>query len=99
SVTSHLSGLRGRAIVSVRGHHFVVDSPLSLGGPSEEANPIDLLLSALASHATFVCERAAQELDIPLHSVAITAMGDFDPRGVTANLVERHLKMRRFAGQ
>jgi uncharacterized OsmC-like protein len=41
-----------------------------------------MLLSALASCATFVCERAAKELGIPLSSVSVTAAGDFDPRGV-----------------
>jgi uncharacterized OsmC-like protein len=92
SVTSRLSGQHGRAIVAVRGHHFVVDSPLSLGGPNEEVNPIDLLLSALAAHGTFVCERAAQEMNIPLHSVSITTVGDFDPRGVTGEPVDPSLQ-------
>ena len=92
SVTSRLSGLRGRAIVAVRGHHFVVDSPLALGGPNEEVNPMDLLLSALATHGTFICERAAQEMGIPLHSVSITAEGEFDPRGVTGERVDPGLQ-------
>ena len=82
SVTSHLTHQPGRAIVTARGHHFVVDSPAPLGGPNEEINPVDVLLSALATCGTFVCETAAQEMDIPLHGIAVTAAGDFDPRGL-----------------
>jgi uncharacterized OsmC-like protein len=60
----------------------VTDSPPTLGGPNEAVNPVEMLLSALASCATFVCERAAKEMGIPLSSVNVTAAGDFDPRGV-----------------
>lgn len=81
TVISRLIGLRGRAIVTAKAHHFVVDSPLSLGGPNEEVNPVDLLLSSLATSATFVCERAAQELNIPLQKAAVIVIGEFDPRG------------------
>jgi uncharacterized OsmC-like protein len=69
-------------MVTARGHHFVVDSPAPLGGPNEEINPVDVLLSALATCGTFVCETAAQEMGIPLDSIAVTAAGDFDPRGL-----------------
>jgi uncharacterized OsmC-like protein len=72
---------------------MIVDSPLLLGGPNEEVNPIDLLLSALATYGTFVCERAAREMDIPLKSVAIMATGDFDPRGVIGEPVNPHLQI------
>ncbi|MEW6374655.1 MAG: OsmC family protein, partial [Thermodesulfobacteriota bacterium] len=94
SVTSRLSGLPGRAIVTARGHHFVVDSPPPLGGPNEEINPIDVLLSALATCGTFVCETAAQEMNIPLHTIALTAAGDFDPRGICGEPVDS--KMQAF---
>ena len=82
SVTSRLTNRPGRSIVTARGHHFVVDSPAALDGPNEEINPVDVLLSALATCGTFICETAAQEMDIPLHSIAVTAAGDFDPRGL-----------------
>ena len=68
--------------MTARGHHFVVDSPLPLGGPNEEINPIDVLLSAMATCATFICETAAQEMGINLETIAVTAAGDFDPRGL-----------------
>jgi uncharacterized OsmC-like protein/predicted small metal-binding protein len=88
SVTSRLSGQPGRAIVTARGHHFIVDSPPPLGGPNEEINPVDVLLSALATCGTFVCETAAHEMEIPLDTVAVTAAGDFDPRGVCDESVD-----------
>jgi len=82
SASCRLSNEPGRALLAIRGHHVVTDSPPTHGGPNEAANPVELLLSALAGCATFVCERAAQEMGIPLNSVSVTAAGDFDPRGV-----------------
>ena len=82
SVTSSLSNELGRAIVEVRQHHFIIDSPPPLGGPNEELNPLDILLAALATCGTFVIETAAREMKIPLKSVHVNAEGDFDPRGV-----------------
>ena len=95
SVTSHLSNQPGRAIVTARGHHVIVDSPAPLGGPNEEINPVDLLLSALATCGTFVCETAAQEMDIPLHSIGVTAAGDFDPRGLCGQGINPRMRAFR----
>ena len=80
--SSRLSNESGRALLTIRGQHVVTDSPPVLGGPNEAANPVELLLAALAGCATFVCERAAQEMGITLRGVAVTVAGDFDPRGV-----------------
>jgi len=82
SASCRLSNEPGRALLAVRGQHVVTDSPPTLGGPNEAANPVELLLGALAACATFVCERAAQEMGIALQGVSVTAAGDFDPRGV-----------------
>lgn len=82
SARSRLANQPGRALVTIRGQHFVIDSPPTLGGPNECANPVELLLAALAACGTFVCERAAIEMNIPLKSVDVTVSGDFDPRGV-----------------
>jgi uncharacterized OsmC-like protein len=95
SVTSRLTNQPGRTIVTARGHHFVVDSPAPLGGPNEELNPIDLLLSALATCGTFVCETAAQEMGIPLHAIGVTAAGDFDPRGLCGQGVNPRMRAFR----
>jgi putative redox protein len=82
SATSTLANQAGRAIVSARGHHIIVDSPPPLGGPNQELNPLDVILAALATCGTFVIETAAGEMEIPLESVSLEAEGDFDPRGV-----------------
>jgi uncharacterized OsmC-like protein len=82
TASGRLSNEPGRALLTVRGQHIVTDSPPTLGGPNEAANPVELLLAALAGCAVFVCERAAQELGIPLQAVSASAAGDFDPRGV-----------------
>lgn len=92
TVSARLSGQRGRAIVTAKGHHFIVDSPLTLGGPNEEVNPIDLLLSSLASHGAFMCERIARETSIPLKSVSMLATGSYDPRGVMGEPVDPRIQ-------
>jgi uncharacterized OsmC-like protein len=91
-VTSRSVGIRGRAIISAKNHHLVVDSPLSLGGPNEEVNPIDLLLASLASHCEFICERAAVQNRIPLTSLAINVWGEFDPHGAAGEPVDPALR-------
>jgi len=95
TATSQLTNIPGRAIVSARGHHFIVDSPPPLGGPNEEINPIDVLLGALATCGTFVCETAAIEEGIPLHSISLDVAGDFDPRGVCGDPVDPSIQSLR----
>jgi uncharacterized OsmC-like protein len=88
SASCRLSNEPGRALLTIRGQHVVTDSPPALGGPNEAANPVEMLLGALAGCATFVCERAAQEMGIPLISVGVIVAGDFDPRGVCGEAVD-----------
>lgn len=83
-----LSNEPGRGLLTVRGQHLVTDSPPTLGGPNEAANPVELLLAALAACAAFVCEKVAQELGIALQAVHVAAAGDFDPRGVCGEAVD-----------
>ncbi len=80
--------------MTARGHHFVVDSPPPLGGPNEEINPIEVLLSALATCGTFVCETAAREMDIPLNRLTVTVAGDFDPRGVCSEPLDPRIQAK-----
>ena len=88
SASCRLSNEPGRALLTIRGQHVVTDSPPTLGGPNEAANPVEMLLAALAGCASFVCERAAQEMGIALTAVGVTAAGDFDPRGVCGEAVD-----------
>ncbi len=81
-VTVQLSNQPGRALVTARGNHFVVDSIPPLGGPNEERNPMDLLLGALATCGSFVYETAAQEAGMTLTGISAAVEADFDPRGI-----------------
>jgi putative redox protein len=94
-VMVHLSNQPGRALVSARGNHFVVDSIPPLGGPNEERNPMDLLLGALATCGSFVYETAAQELGIPLTGVSAAVEADFDPRGIKTGEFDPHIQALR----
>lgn len=95
-VQAQLSNSTGRAIVSARGHHhFVVDSTPVLGGPNEEINPLELILSALATCAIFLCETASREQGFPLRRASAAVEGDFDPRGATDPAVSPHLQAFR----
>jgi len=93
---SRLSNQPGRAIVTARGNHFVVDSVPPLGGPNEERNPLDLILGAASTCGTFLYEAAAQEKGIPLSEIAVTVEGDFDPRGVKGGDVNPRIQALRF---
>ncbi len=42
--STQLTNQPGRAIVSARGNHFIVDSVPPLEGPNEELNPLDMML-------------------------------------------------------
>ena len=95
SAHSQLSNIPKRAIASARGHHIVIDSPASLDGPNEELNPIDVLLIALGTCATLLCEVAASEAGIPLQDVSVDVAGDFDPRGICGEPVESGIQALR----
>jgi uncharacterized OsmC-like protein len=95
AATARLSGEAGRALVTLRGHHLVVDAPLVLGGPNEEVNPMDLLLASLATCATFICDYVAREENIPLTHIRVAVAGDLDPRGMCGYPVDPRLQALR----
>lgn len=82
----------GRTITKARTHHVVVDAPPPLGGANEAINPIELLLSALATCGVLVCEKAAQEQAIPLTAATASVQGRLDPRGVRGADVDPRLQ-------
>jgi uncharacterized OsmC-like protein len=95
SATARTSNEYGRAIVSARGNHFVVDSVPPLDGPNEERNPLDLALGALATCGTFIYETAAQEMGIELTDIAATVEAEFDARGVRDGSVNPRIQAFR----
>lgn len=94
-VVAQLSNQPGRAIVSARGNHFVIDSVPPLAGPNEERNPLDLMLGALATCGTFIFERVAQEQNITLTDLTTQVEGEFDPRGVAGEPVDPRIQIMR----
>ena len=94
-VTTQLTNQPGRAIVSARGNHFIVDSVPPLDGPNEELNPLDMMLGSFATCGLFVAERAAEELDIPLTDAIVTVEGDLDPSGVAGSGTDPRIQMFR----
>ena len=92
---AQLSQVPGRSIASARTHRWVVDSPPPLGGPNEEINPLDLLLSALATCAIFVCETVARERSLGLTGAKATVEADFDVRGVRGEDVDPKIQAFR----
>lgn len=94
-VSAQLSNLPGRAIATARGHHFVVDSPPPLGGPNEELNPLEVLLSALSTCGVLVSETVAKEKGFPLQAASVRVEGDLDPRGVRGQPVNPRLQAFR----
>lgn len=94
-VKADLTQSHGRSIVNARNHHLIIDSPPPLGGPNEEINPIEILLSALGSCSVLVSEKVAQELDIPLTNASAIVEGELDPRGVKGEDVNPRIQVFR----
>jgi len=94
-VVAQLSNQPGRAIVSARGNHFIVDSVPPLDGPNEERNPLDLMLGALATCGTFIYEKAAMEMGISLEDIITSVEGDFHPAGVKTGEVNPRIQALR----
>lgn len=82
SATIRLSNQFGRALVSARGNHFVIDSAPPLDHPSEEVNPVEAMLASFGTCAVFIFEKAAQDMGIPLDSATLTVQADWDVRGL-----------------
>lgn len=94
-VSAKLTNQPGRAIVTARGNHFVIDSPGALGGPNEEVNPLDALLGALGTCGIFIAEAAAPTLSIPITGASATIQADFDPRGLKGEAVDPRIQAFR----
>ena len=92
---AQLSSMPTRAIGTARTHHFIVDAPGPLGGSNEEINPIEMLLSSLATCGVLVAERIASEMDVPLSDATATVEGDLDPRGVRGEPVNPRIQSFR----
>ncbi len=71
SVRSYSSGVRGRSIAAVRGHHFVVDEPWI----NEAQTPAETFLAGVSACAVGLIEHVAHERGTPLSQAEATIEG------------------------
>lgn len=71
SVRSYSSGVRGRSIAAVRGHHFVVDEPWI----REAQTPAETFLAGVSACAVGLIERVADDRGAPLRNAEVTIEG------------------------
>ena len=69
TVRSQSTDVRGRALVSARTQHFVVDSST---GPGEALFPAEVFLAGISACGVHLTERFADEFGIPLRKVDVT---------------------------
>ena len=95
SASMQLQKIFGRALVSARGNHFIIDSVPPIQGPNEEVNPLDAALGAFATCGIFLAEAVAREQEIPLEDATAWVEADFDVRGVAGVDVNPRLQIFR----
>lgn len=92
------------ARISVRDLVFSIDEPVARGGTNEGPTPTDTALAALIGCTNVIGNKCADSLGIEIGHLNISAVCDFDRRGVT--LVEEidvpferiYLKVETMAG-
>jgi uncharacterized OsmC-like protein len=72
------TGLLGRALVSARDQHLVVDGPVYNGCPGEAITPGELFLSAVAACGVELVEVIAKEEGVGVTKVGATVDGVVD---------------------
>jgi sugar lactone lactonase YvrE len=87
----------GRAVITARGNHMLIDSPAPSGGPNETYNPLDAFLTGMLTCAIFVYERAAEELDIPLNAISAEIEADFAVQGLIDGSVDPRIREFRLS--
>lgn len=66
-------GHRAQAIVSYRDQHLIVGADSVNNTTGERTRPADLVLAALATDATFICQAEAEAVEIPLYALTASA--------------------------
>lgn len=66
-------GHRAQAIVSYKDQHLIVGADSINSTTGERTRPADLLLAALATDATFICQAEAEATGIPLYALTASA--------------------------
>jgi len=71
------------ANISVRDLEFAIDEPIERGGTNLGPTPTDTALSALVGCTNVIGHKCASKLGIDVGQLNISAVCDFDRRGVT----------------
>ena len=74
-------GAVGTAVTAGK-HTFLVDEPAGLAGDDAAPSPVEVALGALIACQVVVYRLYAQQLEITVDDIAITAEGDLDARGL-----------------
>ncbi|WP_297991159.1 OsmC family protein [Anoxybacillus sp.] len=62
-------------------HEFVIDEARQMGGQDLGANPLQMVLGALAACENVTAHVVAREMNFDLQDMTFTVKGQFDPRG------------------
>lgn len=81
-VTGHAPS-HSRTDISVRDVSFTVDEPVERGGTNAGPSPTETAVSALIACTNVIGNKCAKALDVDIGHLTITAVCDFDRRGVT----------------
>jgi len=68
-----------KTVVTARKFKMVIDEPENLGGTNEGANPVELVLGALAGCYTVVGNLVAKELGFELKGMQMEIDGELNP--------------------
>jgi uncharacterized OsmC-like protein len=79
SVRARSTDTFGRVLVTARDQHLVVDGPVQNGCPGEAIGPAELFLSGVATCGVELIQVLANDLGVPLRSVASTIEAEQDP--------------------
>lgn len=71
------------ANVAVRDLNFAIDEPTERGGTNLGPTPTDTALAALIGCTNVIGHKCASKLGIDIGQIAVSAVCDFDRRGVT----------------
>jgi len=82
----------GRVLMHARNNRWIFDSVPPLGGPNEEVNPLDGILTALISCGMFIYEAVGIEEGIEINNLSATVQGELDGRGVTGAPVNPRIR-------
>lgn len=81
-VATATKGVSATVTVQSRNHTIIIDEPKEQGGTNMGMNPVELLLSSIASCLTLTISIYSEAMGIKMHSIEVTAEGVLDSAGM-----------------